>query len=1005
MHEATQTRSFGLLLKRYRRAAGLTQETLAERAGYSTTYLSKLERGERQPLPFTIEALADALGLTPDERAALAHAAQPAPASSLGRLPSLRTSADEREGPLPLVGRANELALLHHHLAGEGPPLLLLLGEPGIGKTHLLQEAASQAQRQGWHVLEGGCHRHSAQEPYAPLLEALERSLTLMAPVAQRGHLQGCDWLIRLLPDLAEGTGLALPAWTVPPAQERRLLFAAVRRFLDQSAGPAGTLLVLDDLHWAGADALDLLASLLRAEANHPLRMIGSYRSTEVQAADPLSQVVADLAREGRLQRMEVGPLAPSEATALLQLLLQGTQMEAQHPQVETILQRTGGVPYFLVSCAQGLQSGALDRTSSESIPWVVTETIRQRVSALSEAAQYLLGAVAVAGNEARRPLVLAMAAQLEWGKREALSALEQACQARLLVEAEADAYRFAHDLIRDSVGADLSATRRALLHQQVAEWLEQRGGELPNEALAHHYLQAGLPEKALRYLEQAGDRAAAMYAHAEAEHFYHQWADVSSRLGRSAGAAQAQEKLAEVLTAKARYSEALVTLAEAQARYQATHDLEGQARVVAAMGRLHAIGGTTEEGIGLVQPWLEPNQSSPLSVQSRGTLYVRLSHLYRTGGRYEDSLAAAEQAVVLARQAQDEALLGQALLHLGTSLMLIPRPEEGIATLEAAFPFLERTGDLRGQCYSLFNLALAYGDVLGDFRKNHHYAQQVLPLARQWGDPVLLAQVLTVHAVSNVLLGEWQQPRAEYEEAIELLRQTEKRWGTLTYALINLGELLINTGEVEAGKRYQEEAISLAEQSSDFEALPSAQMVLAEWELVTGRPQEALARLESLLSHMEALTDSNRAHTLAYLAWTYLELGRDEKARHMLDQAIAVATAHHLRRVFVETLPLKAKLTAKQEEWEEAARALDEAMQLCREMPWPYAEAKTLYVAGQIHTQREEYAQARTCLEEALAICQRLGEHLYAEPIQQALEQLPPQDQPSSTPGDGEAL
>ncbi len=614
MENPVQTTSFAVVLKRYRRAAGLTQEALAERAGYSLTYLSKLERGARHPLPFTIETLAEALGLAPGERATLARAVQPARASSRRRRLSHRALTGTGAVPLPLVGRDNELAFLERHLAGVGPPLLLLLGEPGIGKTRLLQEAASHAHRQGWSVLEGGCHRHSAQNPYSPLLEALEGHLAHLAPTTQREQLWGCDWLIRLLPDLAEGTGLTLPTWSVSPAQERRLLFAATRRFLDQVAGPAGTLLVLDDLHWAGADALDLLASLLRAEGQHPLRLIGSYRSTEVQAADPLSQVVADLGREGRLHRVEVGPLAPSEATALLQLLWHGRQIEGQHPLVETLLQRTGGVPYFLVSCVQGLQSEALDGASSETIPWVVAETIRQRVSALSEAAQYLLGAVAVAGHEACRSLLLGLATQWEWGKRETLTALEQACRARLLVEAEADTYRFAHDLIGESVGADLSAARRALLHQQVAEWLEQRGGELPVEALAHHYLQAGLPEQAIRYQEQAGDRAAAMYAHAEAEHAYRQLGEALHHLGRSAEAARAQEKLAAVLMAQGSNTEALAALTQARSDYQAAQDLEGQARAVAAMGPYLGVWGPSRK----VLPCSSPGWSRLLRTCSR---------------------------------------------------------------------------------------------------------------------------------------------------------------------------------------------------------------------------------------------------------------------------------------------------------------------------------------------------------------------------------------------------
>lgn len=91
---------------------------------------------------------------------------------------------------------------------------------------------------------------------------------------------------MRLLPELAEGPIEPLPAGALPSDQERRLLFRAVERFLGNSAGPAGTLLLRDDLQWAGADALDLLATLVHAAAEIPLRVITAYRDTDVQAQD-----------------------------------------------------------------------------------------------------------------------------------------------------------------------------------------------------------------------------------------------------------------------------------------------------------------------------------------------------------------------------------------------------------------------------------------------------------------------------------------------------------------------------------------------------------------------------------------------------------------------------------------------------------------------------------------------------------------------------------------------
>src|SRR5262249_28918058 len=148
----------------------------------------------------------------------------------------------------------------------------------------------------GWTVLQGGCQRRGGQEPYAPLLGAVAGHVERLLAARTWRPLEGCAWLVKLLPELAGGPIEPLPAWNLPPEQERRLMFAAVGRFLTNSAGPAGTLLVLDDLQWAGADALDLLATLARIARDVPLRVIGAYRDTDGQTQGSLGILFADLA-------------------------------------------------------------------------------------------------------------------------------------------------------------------------------------------------------------------------------------------------------------------------------------------------------------------------------------------------------------------------------------------------------------------------------------------------------------------------------------------------------------------------------------------------------------------------------------------------------------------------------------------------------------------------------------------------------------------------------------
>jgi transcriptional regulator with XRE-family HTH domain len=160
--------SFGELLRTYRMAAGLTQEALAARAGMSARGISDLERGARRtPYKGTVELLATALHLAPHERSAFVTAARQRRRSAK---PFVEAPANAHNALSPVVGRKDELAVLQRLLEGAEPPVVLLAGEPGMGKTQLLREAANRARTAGWTVLEGSCSRRGGQLLYSPLL-------------------------------------------------------------------------------------------------------------------------------------------------------------------------------------------------------------------------------------------------------------------------------------------------------------------------------------------------------------------------------------------------------------------------------------------------------------------------------------------------------------------------------------------------------------------------------------------------------------------------------------------------------------------------------------------------------------------------------------------------------------------------------------------------------------------------------------------------------------------
>jgi transcriptional regulator with XRE-family HTH domain/tetratricopeptide (TPR) repeat protein len=910
--------SFGDLLRRYRQAAGLTQEELAARARLSAKAIGALERGERHaPRRETLSLLADALHLTPAERALLEASVRrvAAPVAEHGIEPPGRVAA----GP-PLIGRVRDLARLERHLDGAGPPLLLLAGEPGIGKTRLLQEAMARAPAAGWTILAGGCNRRSGQEPYAPFIGALGHFLAARTPTQRRHDLQGCAWLARLLPELAESIVVPAPAWTLPPAQERRLMFAAFARVLANVAGPAGTLLALDDLHWAGADALDLLAFLLREPAVRPLRIIGAYRDTDVAPGDALSSLITDLARADLADRLVVAPLTADEAEDLLAALLpeSGESALAMRQQVA---RRAGGIPFFLISCAQELNTDTLARDdggdAARRLPWSAAESIRARVASLPRAAQHLLRVAAVAGHQTPRAQLLLAAsssAAADLSESEMLAALDAVEHARLLLGGPKGEYIFAHDLILETIAADLGAARRAALHRAVGEALEAlSGGEKRAEELAYHFMGADEPARALPYALRAGDQAEAMFAHVEAEGYYRMAVDLAHEVGDYSRKAEALEKLGTIFDTLGRLGEAVHNFEQAASQRRAAGDSEGLAWVTGLLARACDRSGRQEQGIEHLRTtlvWLTPDEplpaadvpldlADPRADRALATLSPRLAARLGTSlGNYlvrlqrpGDAHVILTRAVERAHASEDRKVEATARLIRAFSLLELGRACEAETDLGDAARLAESAGDRDILAVALIDLAVAelYRGDLTLARRNGTYGSQV---AEQLGDPEYTGTGAV--ALSDVVFikGDWPQARDYLERAGEILRRTAPH--------VTPRALLTTSARLDLLQGGGEPCRAALERLAQIEgprapAAPNhhwrALSVLAESELLAGRADAAYMRLGRFLIPEPAAATLSApfvaSRLLPLLAWAIAERGDTLHAGELLNVTI----------------------------------------------------------------------------------------------------------------------
>ncbi len=507
------------MLKQSRQAAGFTQETLAARAGLSARAISDLERNLNQvPRPGTVQLLVAALPLSPLERQLF----QAAAGSATGGVEASRpgqswTSASdlpdlsERWIVPRLIGRAPERALLQRHLGGDGPPMLIVDGEPGIGKTHLLDEAARLATVLGLHVLRGTSAPIRRRPASDPVVDALRQELRIRSPMLLRRDLDGCAWLVRALPELASGPIEPLPMGSPTPEQVEILSAAAVMRFVTNVAGPAGSLLALDNLQDADDAALDRLARLVQLAADVPVRIVAAYRDP----APRLDSLLSRLAHEQLIRHVTLGPLSRGDAGVLLTQLLQDGRSSPTGWR-ERVLEEAGGVPYYLVSWAQELRAGQLG-PAADAVPWAIRQSIRERLDGLLPIVKSLLEAIAIAGGRSACPLLLALTACSE---DQLLEALKTACRARLLQE-EGETYRFAYGVIRRVVEADLGHARRAVLTRRLRAIVDRApsSGSIPDdERTASELEERAYHLTVLRRHQRSGARVAAARLRASTE-------------------------------------------------------------------------------------------------------------------------------------------------------------------------------------------------------------------------------------------------------------------------------------------------------------------------------------------------------------------------------------------------------------------------------------------------------------------------------------------------------
>ena len=753
-----------------------------------------------------------------------------------------------------LVGREAQVEALQEFLHGAPagrPPVMLVAGEAGVGKTALVDHVlagAGQPVRRGW-----AAGRRSA------VYEVLAQVLT--------PHVSGQK--VGPGPELA----LVLPGLGPPPAQaSRSALAAAIGAALARMAGPGLLAVFLDDLQWADDATLDLLPALAGAISGGPVALIGCYRSDELPRDHRLRAARAELRRSRQLAEIDLAPLPGPCVTAILAALLGA---EPEPDLVSAVAGRADGIPFAVEELAAALRLGGqldyregtvgLAGTGDALIPEGIREAVLLRAGQLGPDVAPVLDAAAVAGNEFDVELVLAVAGAQEWP--------EQLTSCGLVSAVSDGRVAFRHALTRDAAYAAVPWSRRRALHQAIAGRLA--AGHTPPALIAEHLLAAR---------DLAGARAA-LVAAAAADYAVHAYRDAARALrtaldlwppdGEDAERLAVVDQLARCAEMCSEHAEAVTLLRELADGYRSA----AQDRLAGAQRRLalaHELLGQWDAALAAREAAAVAFAAAGQPAEAAVERLAAAAHL-----RAAASFSAALDTLAAARPDAEASGRADLLLRIdglrGNVLSRMGRTREGLAIVRASLDgalaqaLAGPAAELYQRLADSLEHAGEYGAATATYTTGYEFCRQH---GEQTAGQLCRACVTAVLFVA----GHW-------DRALEVCADAAGADGALPHARAvgtGIGGLIhAFRGSAATARRDLLAATSIATRLE-----LTAMELLSAWGLcvlddATGAPEAAVARARRILARWEE--SGERHYTIAIAQWSstlFAEAGDPAGAR-----------------------------------------------------------------------------------------------------------------------------
>lgn len=761
--------------------------------------------------------------------------------------------------------------------------MVLVEGEPGIGKSQLLAQAADDARWRGFSVLWGTCAGSSS--PYSALREAVEPELDAVRVAQLRAHVDGV-WLqeaSRLLPSL-RGASAHRPA-KLDGADAAQRMQEALVQVLDGLAAVEPVMLVIEDAHHADHETLELIRALGRQVSSSRLLVVLTFRDADARADEMVWPGLRAVDRDARPMRLKLEPLSAFETAGLLREVLHTSEVPTSF--AAQVHRESGGNPLYALELLRALRdAGSLrleHREHLEALPVPVTDGLRtviaDRLEYLDEQATEVVELAAVIGAEFGLDT---LRAGLQIDARELTDAVADLVR-RNLLDLSGQACRFTHAATRRVVLLRLEDQRRRSLHAAAAEALEQTAADQVEE-LAAHFREADLPQRAVPYLVAAADRALELHAYSTARQHLASAAELSAHTVRDVDSQfELYRRLEHVLGVLGSRDEQAVVLDELDALAGEDQQRHVEVLVLRATYLAHVDQFATAIDAAVTAVSLAQRLGEPL----RGRALAALGQVRSWAGdnaQAAEDLAQACDQLVSAPVEQAQARFG-----LGAALRAVQRFDEARIVLE-----------------------------------------QALTTAQDHDHQVGVIQALGAMADLDAETGRTVDATARYEQAVELARQVGYRHRE-GVGLVNLGTLRLSAAQPLPSLAAYDQAVTVFEGLGNRRGIAMVQLNRA-WLHHRWLGQHEQARRDALAAYRYFHEVGHRALVAVSLE-TLAAIARHEaewpQAADQLSDALVAAEEAHDQRAVVQVLRGTAEVELATGRIDAAATTLQRAAEL----------------------------------------------------------------------------